>query len=116
MNTNDNISYLDTKIDRDFKENTPKQAFQEKANHLKWLIDTDQLMVFNNYCQQVCDILDNTPLKAANDERVNNVINTETDNLLESLKKQRIHSSTKVKLAIHNSENSANDENFSAAA
>jgi hypothetical protein len=35
MNTNDNISYLDTKIDRDFKENTPKQAFQEKANHLK---------------------------------------------------------------------------------
>jgi hypothetical protein len=116
MNTNDNISYLDKKIDSDFQESTTKQAFQEKANHLKGLIDTDQLMVFNNYCQQVCDILDNTPLQAANDERVNNIIDLETDNLVEGLKKQRVHSSTKVKLAIHNSENAANDDNFSAAA
>lgn len=116
INTNNNISYLDTKIDKDFQKNTTKQAFEEKANHLKWFIDEEQLTVFNDYCQQVCNILDKTPVEAANDERVLDVINNETDNVFDQFKRQRIYASTKVKLAIHDSENAANDDNFSAAA
>jgi hypothetical protein len=35
INARNNVSYLDTKLERDFQENTTKEAFQEKANHLK---------------------------------------------------------------------------------
>lgn len=117
INARNNVSYLDTKLEKDFQQNTTKEAFQEKANHLKWFIDEDQLTVFNDYCQKVCNILDNTPLEAANDERVLEVINNETDNVFDQFKRQRVYASTKVKLAIHDSENNAaNDDNFSAAA
>ena len=116
INNNENISYLDTKIDTDFQKYTTKEAFEERANHLKWFIDEEQLNIFNDYCKKISDILDDTPLEAANDARVKAVIEKETDNIVEGFKRQRVYASTKVKLAIHNSENSANDDNFSAAA
>ena len=117
MNEKNNASYLDTKIDKDFQANTTKEAFQEKANHLRWFIDEDQLTVFNDYCQKVCSILDNAPLQAANDERVLDVISQETDNIVNQFKRQRVYTSTKIKLAVHDAENnSANDDNYSDAA
>lgn len=112
-NYNENVSYIDTKINKNFKETTTKEAFQEKANHLKGLIDPENLYDFNNYCQRVCDILDSAPKEAANDERVNDVINEETENLARQYKLQRVRTYTKKSLMIHDAEN---DDNFSEAA
>lgn len=92
--------------------------FENKMNELtdQYNFDPDTMKCIAKYSEEIINKIWQEPKEVQENQRLVNVLNYETDNLIAGLKRQRVHSSTKVKLAIHNSESSANDDNFSQAA
>ena len=92
--------------------------FKNKMEELtsKYDFDSETLECIAKYSANAIAKISVEPKEVQEHSMLVNVLDKETDNLVEELKKQRVYGWTKVNLAIHNAENAANDDNFSAAA